>query len=88
MATLTTVASGTSAVPGVSSHSGRVGLVIENSDANRLYVLLSSAGTVSSSVYSFSLAQNENALIPNYTGACSLIWAADGSGNAQITEYE
>lgn len=88
MATLTTVASGIAAVSGVGSRAGRVGLVIENSDANRLYVLLSSAGTVSASLYSFSLAQNENALIPNYTGACSLIWAADGSGSAQITEYE
>lgn len=64
----------------------RKALIVENSDANRLYVLLNS-GTASSSNYSFSLAQNENALVPGYTGEIVGIWAGDGAGAALITEY-
>jgi hypothetical protein len=87
MATLTVVASLNTPVAGVPVNSSRGGLVIENDDANRLYVLLG-PGTVSSTNRSFSLAQNENAFLPNCTDKVSLIWAADGSGNAYITEYD
>lgn len=67
--------------------SNRAGLIIENSDANRLYVLLGS-GTASGSNFSFSLAQNENAHIPGYKGVVTGIWAADGSGSALVTEID
>lgn len=59
-------------------------VIIENSDANRLYVLLDS-GTASSSNYSFSLATNENAEVSVYQGVIKGIWAADGAGSAHIT---
>lgn len=58
-------------------------VVIENTDANRLYVLLED-GTASTTNYSFSLAQNENAMVP-YQGKIAGIWAADGAGAALIT---
>lgn len=59
--------------------------VIENSDANRLYVLLDN-GTASASNFSFSLGQNENAEIRTYKGVVKGIWAGDGSGSAFVTE--
>jgi phage protein U len=59
--------------------------VIENTDANRLYVLLHS-GTASATNFSFSLAQNENAEITAYRGVVKGIWAGDGSGAALLTE--
>lgn len=65
--------------------SSRSKVIIENSDANRLYVLLDE-GTASATNFSFSLAQNENAEVLNYRGAIKGIWAADGSGSAHITE--
>lgn len=59
--------------------------VIENTDANRLYVLLHN-GTASATNFSFSLAQNENAEITAYRGAVKGIWAGNGSGVALVTE--
>lgn len=59
-------------------------IIVENSDANRLYVLLDS-GTASSANYSFSLATNESAQVAGYSGVVKGIWAADGSGNALVT---
>lgn len=67
-------------------NSSRKGMVIENSDANRLHVLLGS-GAASATAFSFSLAQNENAHLMNYTGEVKGIWAADGAGSALISEY-
>lgn len=59
--------------------------VIENTDANRLYVLLDS-GTASATNFSFSLAQNENAEITTHKGVVKGIWAGDGTGSALVTE--
>jgi hypothetical protein len=63
----------------------RRGFIIENSDANRLHVRL--GGTATTTDYSFSLAQNENAERTNYQGQVVGIWAADGSGYAHVSEY-
>lgn len=63
----------------------RTSFIIENSDANRLYVLLAD-GTASASNYSFSLAQNENANVQGYQGKVTGIWAADGGGSAHLTD--
>ena len=84
---LTVVASATTAggVTLASENASRGGLIIENSDANRLHVLLD-GGSASTSNFSFSLAQNQNAFIPGYTGVVKGIWAADGSGSAFVTE--
>ena len=65
---------------------GRYRFVIENSDANRLYILLGS-GTASTSNYSFSLAQYENAEVVGHHGPIVGVWAADGSGYAMVTEF-
>jgi hypothetical protein len=61
-------------------------IIIENTDANRLHVMLE-ARAASTTDYSFSLAQNENAILENYSGEIRGIWAADGSGAAKITTY-
>ena len=61
-------------------------LIIENTDTNRLHVLLNS-GSATTTAYSFSLAQNANMKIERYTGEVNGIWAADGSGSAIITQY-
>ena len=88
MAAPTSVASATTAggVQLLAVNSSRKAFVIENSDANRLHVLLGS-GTCSTTAYSFSLAENENACIQGYTGEVKGIWAADGSGSALMSEY-
>ena len=87
---MATVASTTTSTTLLAAHDSnlarRNAVVVQNDDANRLYVLLGT-GTASSTNYSFSLAQNENALLPDYQGALTGIWAADGSGNAQVTAY-
>ena len=62
-------------------------IIIENSDANRLHVNLDSAAATTTTAYSFSLAQYENAIIENFGGEIRGIWAADGSGHALITTY-
>jgi hypothetical protein len=80
------VSSSTTSAQLLAANAQRGAFVIENSDANRLYVLVNS-GTASSTNYSFSLAQNENALVPGYTGQVMGIWAGDGAGAALITEY-
>jgi hypothetical protein len=80
----TSVASNTSSVV-LAAARARHGLIITNDDANRLYVLLDSAAA-STTNYSFSLAENENAYVPDYDGEVRGIWAGDGSGAARITE--
>jgi hypothetical protein len=84
---MSAVASGTSSIRLLSARAGRTGFVIENSDANRLHVLLGSGTADTSSSYSFSLAQNETSALLSYTGDVFGIWAADGTGYALITEW-
>ena len=61
-------------------------IIIENTDANRLHLLLES-GTASTTNFSFSLATNENAVIVDYSGPITGVWALDGTGAAKITTY-
>jgi hypothetical protein len=70
----------------LSAATARTGLIVSNDDANRLYVLLD-GGTASATNYSFSLAQNENAFIPHYSGPIKGIWASAGSGSARVTSF-
>lgn len=83
---VTTVASAASNTQLLAPDSGRKSVIICNDDANRLYVLLD-GGTASTTNYSFSLAQNENARLEGSEaqGEVRGIWAADGSGNALLT---
>lgn len=82
------VSSGTSSVELLASATGenRRGVIVENSDANTLYVLMG-VGTASSTNYSFSLPQNANAMLPDYEGDLQGVWAADGTGAAMVTTY-
>jgi hypothetical protein len=80
------VASAASSTALCGVNTARKGLIIENSDANRLYVSLGIGAATTTTGFSFSLAQNENAYIPNYKGKAYGIWAADGSGYALVSE--
>lgn len=84
--TVTSVASTTSPVSLIASSGARISLILENNDANRLYVLIGS-GTVSASNYTFSLVEGASATVsaPEVYEAFSGVWAADGSGACQIT---
>lgn len=86
MAAVTIVASSTTSARAVAQDGGRQGLVLENSDANRAYILLG-PGTASATNYSFSLAQNENASLLGCREQVNVIWAADGTGSLLVTEY-
>jgi hypothetical protein len=85
--TLTIVASATT-VNGVAlaAAGSRNRVIIENSDANRLHILLGS-GNASATNYNFSLAQNEKFELKGYDGAIKGIWAADGTGSAFVSEF-
>jgi hypothetical protein len=87
MATQTAVASAATSTALLAGGSRRVRIIIENSDANRLHVLLGGGTATTTTAYSFSLAQYEKATIDTYSGAISGIWAADGAGHALITYY-
>lgn len=64
----------------------RKGLIIANTDANRLYVMLDSA-TASATAFSFYLDTGNAFGVEGYEGEVRGLWAADGSGAAKITEY-
>lgn len=83
---VTAVASTTTSTQLLPVNSGRKVLIIENSDANALYVLLD-GGTASASNKSFTLAQDANARIEGYGGEVTGVWAGDGSGSAHITHW-
>lgn len=84
--TVTSVNSAAVATTLIAADEDRVSLVLENSDNNRLYVLVGS-GTVSASNYTFSLVQGASAYIdaPEVYELFTGIWDADGSGACQIT---
>lgn len=63
----------------------RGGLIITNTDANRLYVAFDTTATTSA--YSFFLDSGSTFGVEGYTGAVSGIWSADGSGAALITSW-
>ena len=83
---VTVVASATSSTQLLPADSNRSSVIISNDDPNRLFVLLDDA-TVSTSSYSFSLGQYENARLigAEAQGRIMGIWAADGAGNAYVT---
>lgn len=85
----TTVASAATSTTLLAENGNRGGASITNTDANRLYVLLD-AGAASSTNYSFYLDSGDTweQSGPNpYTGEVTGIWAADGSGAANITYW-
>jgi hypothetical protein len=82
---VTAVASAATSTSLLASGSNR-NVIIANSDANALHVLLGT-GTASSSNKSFTLAQDEDAILYGYDGPITGIWAGDGSGSAHITTF-
>jgi len=92
--TPTSVASAATATTILAANSARLGATITNDDANILYLLVASTGTVSSTVYTVPVAGGggfyELPVLAKgkvYTGIITGIWAADGSGAARVTEY-
>lgn len=83
---MATVNSSTSSARLLAPNAARRGCAMENSDANRVYVLLDS-GTASATNFTFSLAQNENASLGDYKGEINVIWAADGTGAMTVKEW-
>ena len=82
---VTAVSSTTTSTVAVAANTSRQELAFENSDANRAYILLGS-GTASSTNYSFSLAQFENASRDGYRGEVNVVWAGDGTGHLMVTQ--
>jgi len=84
--TVIRVNSATSATTLIAANEDRYSLIIQNDDANELYILVGD-GTVSASNYSFSLVDGASATIsdPEVRERFTGIWALDGSGGAQLT---
>lgn len=84
---VTAVPSQTTSIQVLASNQFRKSALFENTDANRVYIICSSQAA-SASLFSFSLAQNENGAVPEgYGGAVQAIWAGDGTGSLMVTEY-
>lgn len=91
LGTLTTVASGTTAVTilAANTNGGRKGALIVNTDANALHILMAqAASTVTTTNCSDIIAAGGRYEVPcGYQGAITGIWAADGTGSALVTEF-
>lgn len=86
-ATRSSVNSSTSSATILAENTSRKGASIYNSDANALYLDLS-AGTAASSRCQYSVASGQTFEVPfGYTGAITGVWAADGSGLADVVEF-
>jgi hypothetical protein len=85
--TITTVSSTTSSTALVSANVSRSGLVISNSDGNRLY-LLQGSGTASATNYTDYLDEDDVTYIDGDEAeqAWQGIWVGDGTGSAHITQ--
>ena len=89
---LTKIAATTSAASALPANTSRAkgGLVFENSDTNRCYVLLGDpaiVGSPSATNYSFSLGQNESANVAGCAQAVQCVWGTAGTGSLMISEY-
>lgn len=68
------------------ANGARSGLIVENTDTNRLYVLLDT-GNASATNFTFSLAHDEKYTVHGYSGIVKGLWAGNGSGFALVTEF-
>jgi hypothetical protein len=87
---VTQVASTTTSTQLLPTNGSRYGFTITNTDPNRLYVLYDVNQAASSSLHSFYLDQYDyyECAGPNvYRDKISVVWAADGSGNANVSEW-
>lgn len=83
---VTSTASATTDTQLAAPDSARGGIVITNTDANRLYVLLDS-GTSSSTNYSFYLDTGDVFDTTGYAGEVRGVWTGDGTGAALVTTW-
>lgn len=83
---ITAIASAASSTLLLEYNPVRKGLIVTNTDANRLYVLLDS-GTASATNYSFYLDTGGVFGVEDYTGDVKGIWGADGAGSAILTHW-
>lgn len=85
--TVTAVSSTTTSTQLVAVNVSRSGLVISNSDGNRLY-LLQGSGTASASNYTDYLGEGDTAYIDGEEAeqAWQGVWVGDGTGYAHITQ--
>jgi hypothetical protein len=87
---VTRVASAATSTTIVSTNGSRQGIKITNTDANTLYLLFDPNGVATTSLYSLALNNGdtwEDAGENVYRDKIVGIWAADGSGNANVTEW-
>lgn len=87
-ATASSVASAATSTSILASNVNRKGARILNSDANALYLNLAGAAAVILTASHVKLAEGESFDVPaGYTGEIRGIWAADGSGAANVVEF-
>lgn len=83
---VTPVNSSTTSSQFAAADGARGGIMVTNTDANTLYVLLD-GGAASATNHSISLAQDEAFSVSGYTGEVHGVWATDGSGVALVTTW-
>lgn len=83
----TVVASAASATALLSANAARTAVIIANTDAAILYILIAGTGTVSTTNFSVPIASGGYFVVPETLARERItgIWAADGSGSAMIT---
>jgi hypothetical protein len=87
-AIITSRSSSASSVKLVDANGYRRGLIIVNTDANALYLRYGDTATAAADGFTVIVPTNGTweMPLPVYTGRIDGIWAADGSGVAEITE--
>lgn len=71
----------------LAANANRKGGTIFNTDTNTMFIRLSSVAATTTA-FTASIATNGYYEIPSaYTGPINAIWAADGAGNANVTEF-
>lgn len=81
------VAGSATSVTVLASNANRLGASVHNDSTAILYLLLTTGGTASSTVYSVKLIADAYFEVPfNYTGDLKGIWAS-ATGNARVMEY-
>lgn len=86
-ANLSKVDSATSSATLLAANPGRIGLIVQNTDANAVY--LKYGTTASATSFTVKIPANDGYWEmpqPAYTGRIDVLWAGDGSGSAFYTE--
>lgn len=87
-AQITSKSSSSSSIKLVDANGYRRGLIVVNTDANSLYLRYGDTATTAADGFTVIIPANGTweMPLPVYTGRIDGIWAADGSGVAEITE--